>query len=279
MTSLRSSFFASAVMTLVIAGMFGTSIATTRAATTVSAGDLIRGTTFSAVYYMGADGFRYVFPNEKTYKTWYSDSSGNPDFSDVITISDASLADIQIGGNVTYKPGVRMIKINSDEKTYFVGQDGALYWVASETMATTLYGSNWNKDIDDVPDGFFANYTLTDREVSASIAEDEIAQADTSYTIDDDKGLIEPENISIADDGYDPIDVTICVDQTVRFTNDGDDKHTVTADDLTWGSGTLQAGDDFVKRFSEEGTYSFYDGYDSVNTGAIYVEDCEVVIN
>jgi len=29
-----------------------------------------------AVYYLGADGKRYVFPNEKTFSTWYSDFSG-----------------------------------------------------------------------------------------------------------------------------------------------------------------------------------------------------------
>ena len=55
-----------------------------QASTTVSAGDLIRGTSFSAVYYYGEDGFRYVFPNEKTYKTWYSDAeTGEMDFSTV----------------------------------------------------------------------------------------------------------------------------------------------------------------------------------------------------
>ncbi|MBU0614191.1 hypothetical protein KJ766_02825, partial [Patescibacteria group bacterium] len=39
----------------------------------VSAGDLIRGEAFSAVYYMGNDGLRYVFPNSNTYFTWYED--------------------------------------------------------------------------------------------------------------------------------------------------------------------------------------------------------------
>ena len=35
----------------------------------LDAGDLIRGETFTAVYYLGADGLRYVFPNDKTYFT------------------------------------------------------------------------------------------------------------------------------------------------------------------------------------------------------------------
>ena len=54
-------------------------------------GDL--GTTIdSAVYYYGGDGKRYVFPNSQTYFTWYAD------FSTVMTITDAELASMPIGG-------------------------------------------------------------------------------------------------------------------------------------------------------------------------------------
>ena len=56
-------------------------------AATIQAGDLIKASQ-AAVYYYGADGKRYVFPNEKTYKTWYSD------FSSVKTITDVELAAI-----------------------------------------------------------------------------------------------------------------------------------------------------------------------------------------
>ena len=72
---------------------------------------------------------------------------------------NAELAAIQIGGNVTYKPGVKMIKINSDPKTYAIGEGGALRWVSTESAAIALYGSDWNKKIDDVPDAFFSNYS------------------------------------------------------------------------------------------------------------------------
>lgn len=106
-----------------------------------------------AVYYCGQDGKRYVFPNEKTYFTWYAD------FSTVTTISDAALASVMIGGNVTYRPGVRMIKINTDPKVYAVAKGGTLRWVSSEAIAASLYGSNWNAKIDDLSDAFFVNYT------------------------------------------------------------------------------------------------------------------------
>jgi plastocyanin len=232
------------------------------AATTVNSGDLIRGTSFSAVYYMGADGFRYVFPNDKTYFTWYSD------FDDVKFLTDAELAKIQMGGNVTYKPESRMIKINSDPKVYTVWNGGTLYWVETEAMATSLYGANWNTMIDDVPDGFFSNYTLTDDTADTTF----VGHDRSDLTINDDKDLTAPEEIEITSNGYSPIDVTIDVGETVRFTNTDSEKHTATADDLTWGTGTMQADGTFVRRFDEAGTYTFFDSYDSGNTGAIYVE-------
>ena len=51
----------------------------------VAPGELVKA-SLAAVYYVGNDGKRYVFPNEKTYKTWWSD------FSAVKTISDSELA-------------------------------------------------------------------------------------------------------------------------------------------------------------------------------------------
>lgn len=105
-----------------------------------------------AVYYMGMDGKRYVFPNEATYRTWYSD------FSTVQTISDSELAQIMIGGNVTYRPGRRLVKITTDPKVYAVSGNGTLRWVKTEALAASLYGANWATQIDDVPDPFFINY-------------------------------------------------------------------------------------------------------------------------
>lgn len=232
------------------------------AATTVVSGDLIRGASFSAVYYMGADGFRYVFPNEKTYFTWYED------FDTVKFITDAELGAIQIGGNVTYRPYSKMIKINTDPKVYTVGENGSLYWVASETSATALYGSNWNTMIDDVPDGFFSNYTITGGTADGSMVN---AEWD-NHTINADKSLVAPEEIEIDASGFSPIDVTIEAGQTVRFVNNDTERHTATGDDGSWGTGTMLPGGTFVVRFREAGTFGFYDGYDNSNTGAVFVE-------
>lgn len=118
-----------------------------------TAGSLIKG-SMPAVYYCGADGKRYVFVNDKAYFSWYADFSG------VQTVSDATLASITIGGNITYRPGSRMIKIQSDPKVYAVARGGVLRWVSTEAAAVRLFGINWNTMIDDVADSFFVNYTL-----------------------------------------------------------------------------------------------------------------------
>lgn len=116
-------------------------------------GSLIRG-SLPAVYYCGHDGKRYVFPNKKTYDTWFTD------FSDVTVVDDHLLAHIPIGGNVRYHPGTRMIKITSDPTVYVVSRHGVLRAVPNEHDAELLYGKEWNTRIDDVPDAFFFSYRL-----------------------------------------------------------------------------------------------------------------------
>lgn len=122
----------------------------TKAAT---AGSLIKASGQS-VYYLGQDQKRYVFPTEATYKTWYTD------FSDVQTISDQELASYALGGNVTYRPGVRLVKITTDPKVYAVGANGTLRWIETEAIATALYGENWAQQVNDIPDSFFVNYHI-----------------------------------------------------------------------------------------------------------------------
>ena len=134
---------------------------TARAQLSLTAGALIRG-SLPAVYYYGSDGKRYVFPNEKTYSTWYSDFSG------VQTISDSDLGTLSIGGNVVYRAGTRLVKIQSDPKTYVVEPGGKLRHITSEAIASALYGSAWNTWIDDVSDAFFVNYTAGDDIVTNS---------------------------------------------------------------------------------------------------------------
>lgn len=119
-----------------------------------AANQLVKAST-PAVYYVGDNGQRYVFSNQPIYHSWFAD------FSSVLTISDAELASYPIGGAIFYRPGTRLVKITTDPKVYGVGPGGALHPIASEAAAITLYGATWAQRIDDLPDAFFASYTVS----------------------------------------------------------------------------------------------------------------------
>jgi hypothetical protein len=116
-------------------------------------GNLIKGTS-STVYYYAKDGKRYIFPNFKTYFSWYAN------FSTVKKITDSQLGEIPRGNNITYRPGVKMVKIELDPKVYAVDVNGTLRWVKTEVLAKGLYGDDWAKKVDDLPEIFFLNYKI-----------------------------------------------------------------------------------------------------------------------
>jgi len=230
----------------------------------LQAGDLIRGESYSSVYYYGTDGFRYVFPNDKAYFTWYQN------FDSVKWLSDADLTTIQIGGNVTYRPGTRMIKINSDPKVYAVGANGSLHYVNGEAVALALYGSNWNKMIDDVPDGFFPNYKIgSSIEIATSFSVS--GEKADAMSINVDKKLKAATVVSITSTGYSPASITIKAGESVRFVNNDSAKHGASGDDQKWGTGTLNAGQKFARYFKTPGLFTFHDAYGTA-TGTIIVE-------
>jgi len=148
-------------MVMTIFATVGACVPTSQAA--ASAGDLIKMDGLSSVYYLGSDGKRYVFPNEATYMSWYNDFSG------VVTIPASELQSYPLGGNVTMRPGTKLVKITTDPSVYAVEPNGVLRKIQSEAQAAALYGSNWNKRIVDLADAFFTNYTISSPLPSGSI--------------------------------------------------------------------------------------------------------------
>jgi plastocyanin len=234
----------------------------------LESGDLIRGQTYSSIYYYGADGLRYVFPNDKTYFTWYKN------FDNVKWISDNDLATIQIGGNITYKPGVKMLKINSDPKVYAVAGHGTLRVIESEMVAKKLYGDHWNKQIDDVPDGFFSNYKKgSDIELASQFSVS--SEKATAVDINIDKNLKPALVISVKDNTYEPPTASVPFGQAVRWENTGTTNESVTEWDGIWGSGTLKPGQHFTRYFvGDKGTWNYYSIYSPKTTmgGALVVK-------
>lgn len=116
---------------------------------------LIKGSG-PVIFYLASNGRRYAFPNEQTFRTWYQD------FSQVRTVSDEELARYTYGGNVTYRPGTRLLQRTGDSKIYTVGRGGMLRWVTSPQVLQRFYGSNWRRLVDGLPDARVADYVFGD---------------------------------------------------------------------------------------------------------------------
>ncbi len=114
---------------------------------------LIKGSG-PVIFYLASNERRYAFPNEQTFRTWYQD------FSRVRTVSDAELARYTYGGNVTYRPGTRLLKRAGDSKIYTVGRGGMLRWITSPAVARAYYGSNWLRLVDELPEPRVADYVF-----------------------------------------------------------------------------------------------------------------------
>jgi photosystem II stability/assembly factor-like uncharacterized protein len=115
-----------------------------------------------AVYFYATDGKRHAFTNDKVYFSWFTD------FSTVKEVSADFLSSLTLGKNVTYRPGVKMVKFQTSPQVYAVSKGGVLRAVSTEAVAAALYGAIWNKQIDDISDVFYKNYTFGEPIVLAS---------------------------------------------------------------------------------------------------------------
>lgn len=132
----------------------------------------------SAVYYVGTDGRRHAFPNDRVFFSWYSNFDG------VRVVSASDLASIPLGSNATYKPGVKMVKFTTDPKVYAVSGGRMLRWVKTEAAAIALYGTNWNRQIDDLSDSFYMDYLFGADIAGASDFDRARVQAAASFVSD-----------------------------------------------------------------------------------------------
>ncbi len=170
-----------------------------------TAGSLIKGSA-AAVYFLGDDGKRYVFPNASVYGTWFGASTP------IMKVTDAELATHALGGNVTYKPGKTLIKVTTDPKVYAVSRFGVLHWVTSEAIAKALYGVEWNKKVVDVPDVFFANYKTS---FPITEAASYVPSAETAAVTWPTQSMTLPETSSVVET---PVQIVLVGPAEVRVT-------------------------------------------------------------
>lgn len=111
----------------------------------------------ATVYYIGTDGKKYVYPDAKTYFSWYAD------FNKVQRVSAAKLDSYPDGGVIPYRSSARLITHPNTSKVYAVEPGGVLRHIASESAARNLFGSDWTKRVQDVITGFFSvSYRIGD---------------------------------------------------------------------------------------------------------------------
>jgi hypothetical protein len=148
--------------TLVIIFLFSISTPNVKAAADYGPESLLAlyGVKDAAVYYIGSDGKKYVFPDLKTYKTWYKN------FDRVIRVSTSVLDQYPDGGAMPYRPGVKLITHPDTTRVYAVGPNGFIHWIPTESVAGSLYGANWQSMVQDVLPGYFATSYKIDTDIS-----------------------------------------------------------------------------------------------------------------
>lgn len=111
-------------------------------------GDLfmIEDATVGASVYWFTGGYKRPFANEKAFMSWF------PSFDRVAIkrVKKDEISYLSWGPAMTYKPGTRMIKVPDDPKVYNIQADGSVCHVKDEKDAAKLFGTKWNKKVDDL---------------------------------------------------------------------------------------------------------------------------------
>ena len=145
------------------------------------AGDLmaLEGVEGAAVYYVANDGQKYVFPDDKTYFTWYQD------FADVNKVDIAELDHYPDGGAMPYRAGTRLVTHTNTAKIYAVEPGGVLRWISSGETAANLYGESWTSMVQDVIPGYFSSTYIKGQDLSNTLPTGTlIGQGNSYYYID-----------------------------------------------------------------------------------------------
>jgi plastocyanin len=65
-------------------------------------------------------------------------------------------------------------------------------------------------------------------------------------------------SVSVQDEFFAPAQAQITTGDTLTWSQDGAEQHTITADDGSFDSGILNPGDTFAQMFDAPGTYAYY---------------------
>jgi hypothetical protein len=150
------------VFSLVITTVLSFNPFNVQAAGEYGAGSLLalEGVDGAAVYYIGSDDKKYVFPEGKTYATWYDD------FNAVVRVDVAELDMYDDGGAMTYRAGTKLVTHENTAKIYAIGPGGMLHWLPTAEVAEALYGEMWYMMVQDVIPGYFSSSYVSGADLS-----------------------------------------------------------------------------------------------------------------
>lgn len=138
----------------------------------VSFGDYFRANSYDTVYYLTEDGYRRPFMDAQTFFT-YED-----DFSNVQTVTDATLPFYDLGSPMLPNPSVVLVNIVSDTDVYAIENDpdddncALLRLIPDEETAVAVYGSDWADYVIDVDVTLFSHFNFDEEDVDSDYEAD-----------------------------------------------------------------------------------------------------------
>ena len=117
-------------------------------------GNYIKSPSFTTVYYIDDELQRHPFIDAQTFFTF------EDDFSNIVTVTDATLSTLTIADPMLPNPGVTLVKIQSDDNVYAVDASEGLRWITTEEIAIAMYGQSWSDYVIDLPPTLFPHFTV-----------------------------------------------------------------------------------------------------------------------
>jgi hypothetical protein len=114
----------------------------------------VKSSVSPTVYFAAADGKRYAFNDEATFKTWFTDFRG------VQTLSAANIAAMPLGGKVLIKSGSTLVRAKSSPRVYAIAKDGTARWITNPQLVETYFGRYWNTQVTTLDDSAFGDYVV-----------------------------------------------------------------------------------------------------------------------
>lgn len=208
------------------------------------------------------------------------DAPVEPATSDDPSTSGGGTADATDSGpgsasivDLTFQPST--IEVDVGAEVTWTNEDGFPHTVTARTddfdSGVMQGGDTFSQTFDEVGsfDYFCAIHpSMTGTVVVRGVAADEQGDAVDEPAVE---SAIEVTTVDVIGVAFEPQDITVPLGTTVDWVNEDPFAHTVTADDGSFDSGTMDAGEAFSRTFDETGTYDYFCAIHPSMTGTVTV--------